>query len=115
MIKPQDAALALPGSMAVRWDIARLYDGNESRALAAALGVCWTGPGRPPVRYTPGNPAAYGGAVIDELLARAGVSYADILEGGARAFSLIAGSLVSEAEVKEQEGNFAAAADQSSG
>lgn len=118
MKHPSDARLELPPALAVRWDVVQLGTNNAHRGFAAALGVCWRGPGRPKAttRYNAADPAEFAGRVLEELLERDGVDMADVLEAGGRAFALIARSIVGQDEVNAALGNSesAAAADTSS-
>lgn len=105
---PANARLEIPGSMAIRMDVVMLFESNQHRALAAALGVCWRGEGRPSTPWKATDPAEYGGRIIDELAAR-GVGYNDIMAGGVKAYTLIAKSLVDGEAVDEALGNSDAA------
>lgn len=99
--------LVLPNSFALRHEIALGGATNWQRAIMAALGMCWKGPGRPKARYEATyDPMAYGGAVLDELVAR-GLRPADLWAPAAAAFHLIGASLIPESEVAAAE-NFSA-------
>lgn len=101
----RDVVLTLPKSMSVRYDIAAYYNTNSTRALAAALGLCWGALGKPKVKYEDSySVGAYGGAVFDELLSR-GVSAQEIALAGSWAYVLIARSLPQAGEVDRAEGN----------
>lgn len=69
------------------------------RGLGAALGVCW---GSKPLKATLAgckyDMLAYGGAVVDELVAL-GVSEGEIYEGGKHALDLVITALPREEEV----------------
>ena len=54
--------------------------GKLARLQAALVGLAWTGPGKPRAKYG-GDPLAYGGAVLDEMIER-GVSFGDIASAG---------------------------------
>lgn len=88
-----DLVLVAPGSLAERWDVAILAqtEGQSHRARAAALGLCWPRYRR---RYPyAGNAVAYGGAVIDHLLAE-GATIGEILVAGAEAYMVCLDGLV---------------------
>ena len=64
--------LVPPRSMAVRWEVFSLGAHSSLRASAAALAVCWKGPGKPAAtleRHS-WNVGRWAGAVLDELLGR---------------------------------------------
>lgn len=63
--------------------------GKAARVQAALVGLAWTGPGKPRAKYG-GDPLAYGGAVLDELIER-GVPFSDIASAGS-VLLLLAGS-----------------------
>lgn len=101
----REVVLTLPKSMSVRYDVAAYYNVNSTRALAAALGLCWGALGKPKAKYEDSySVGAYGGAVFDELLAR-GVSAQEIALAGSWAYVLIARSLPQAKEVDRAEGN----------
>ena len=80
----REVVLTLPKSMSVRYDVAAYYNVNSTRALAAALGLCWGAGviGRPKAKYEDTfNVGVYGGQVFDELLSK-GVSAQEIALAG---------------------------------
>jgi len=101
----ESVRLVLPTSFALLSDVVAASQRNQSRAFAAALGLCWSGKGSPRARLHAYSydVMAYGGAVLDELHAR-GVSYAEQLAAGAVAWSLCADAILTEREVVEAEG-----------
>ena len=100
----EEVTLAIPASYALRCDMWMLSAENRQRGLAGALGAAWKMPHRPKVSYAQCryNPALYGGAVLDELIAR-GLSLTDIMSAGSKALALISVGLVTEEEVKAAE------------
>jgi hypothetical protein len=105
----REVTLALPGSMAIRYDIVGAGSSNAQRALWAALGVCWTAgtsAGAPSARLSRHqyDPMAYGGAVFDELVSR-GATPSQLLTAGRVAYDLLSANLVDESEVEEALGN----------
>jgi hypothetical protein len=94
--------LVPPRSMAIRWEVFSLGAHSSLRASAAALALCWTGPGKPKAtlerhQWSVGR---WAGAVLDELLAR-GVALDQIASVGALAFTVLSNGLMSEDEVVE--------------
>lgn len=104
MLRPSLATMELPVSHHQRLCVVKLGL-NPELAFAAAIGLCWRGPGRPAARWTAADPAAYAEAVFDELVGRSGVTYGEIVEVGAALFGQIVDSLPTAAEVKEAGGN----------
>lgn len=102
----KDVRLEAPRSYTVRTDIVLLERRNRLRAMMAALGVCWRGASRPKVTYDQAgwDPAAYGGAVLDELVER-GIAPAEAFRAGAEAMGLILDGWVWEPELEQAEGN----------
>ena len=101
----REVVLTLPKSMSVRYDVAAYYNTNSTRALAAALGLCWGALGKPKAKYEDSySVGQYGGAVFDELVAK-GVSAQEIALAGSWAYVLIARSLPQAQEVDRAEGN----------
>ena len=96
---PTNAKLRLPTSHAVRFEILALGRNNPIRGMAAALGVCWVHHGRPSTKYNHHDPAAFGGAVLDELLARPSVDFAAVMEAGAKAYAMLGESILTEEEL----------------
>ncbi len=103
-LRPSLATMELPVSHHQRLCVVKLGL-NPELAFAAAIGLCWRGPGRPSARWTAADPAAYAEAVFDELVGRAGVTYGEIVEVGAALFGRIVDTLPTAAEVKEAQGN----------
>lgn len=96
--------LARPRSYAARYDVLVASGQNQSRALVAALGLCWVGPTRPRARYErTHNPLTYGGEVLDELVER-GLRRGDILAAAVQAWPLATEGLADAEAVKEVEG-----------
>lgn len=95
--------LSPPASMASRYDLLLAYSKSPTRAAHAALGLCWTGPGRPkaPASY---DVCEYGGRVMDELCAR-GVSPVLSMAAAIAAFNVAIEGLIAESEVEDREGN----------
>ena len=98
--------LEAPSSYAIRTEVWLLASENRTRGLAAALGVCWRGLGRPKVQYAECqyNPAVYGARVLDELVER-GLPLADILRAGGEALRMMAAAMASAEDVSAAEGN----------
>jgi hypothetical protein len=96
--------LTVPASMASRYDVLISYTKSPTRAAHAALGLCWTGPGRPKAAASY-DVCEYGGRVMDELCAR-GVSPVQSMAAAIVAFNLAIEGLVTESEVEDREGNF---------
>jgi hypothetical protein len=99
-VRGQTVQFAPPASVAIRYEVAYAAAENESRAFAAALGVCWPKLGKR-VRYRY-DVMAYGGQVIEFLLEE-GWSYMDIQSAGVVAYAHIAQTLPRASEVKEAE------------
>lgn len=101
----REITISAPSSYTERSEIWLLAADNRVRGIAAALGACWRGPGRPKVRYAACgySPAVYGGRVLDELVER-GYPLAEILRAGGVALEVLAGGLVTEQEVADAEG-----------
>lgn len=105
--------LVRPASFSACYDLLVAANTSRPRALAAALGMCWQGLGRPKARFeTTLNVLAYGGQVMDELVGR-GVSVEELFAAGAVAYNLAAAATVTEPEIAEVEGNSAAPEDDS--
>ena len=69
------------------------------RGLGAALGVCWASkPLKATLAGCKYDMLAYGGAVVDELIAL-GVSEGEIYEGGKHALDLVIAAIPREEEV----------------
>ena len=82
------------------------------RGAAAALAMCWRGPKRPRTSYAQCsyNPLVFGQRVFDELTDR-GVPLVELMQAAGAALELLAGGLVTEAEVTDAVGNSAAGAE----
>ena len=92
-----------PQSLAQCYDLLIAAQTSPLRANAAALGLCWVGPGRPKAKFEATYSAlAYGGQVLDELLAR-GLTAAEVTTAGVIAYGLVCGQVVGEQEVKADE------------
>lgn len=98
-----------PASYTLVREVAAAAQKNASRALAAALGLCMRGPGRVPIKYADHgyNALAYGGAVLDALHQREALrgpdgTWADVAN---EAYSMMLASIITEDEVKREEGN----------
>lgn len=106
-----EITLRRPASLTERREIVVASVGNQPRALAAALGRCWTHPAKhaPKVKGydSDGNALRYGRDVLDDLLAR-GVDYTEIIAAAVVAFNLCVEGVFSEQEVKAAE-DFSAA------
>lgn len=102
--RPSRATFELPLSHHQRLCVVKLGTAPDL-AFAAAIGLCWRGPGRPSVRWNAADPAGYGEAVFDELIGRAGVTHGEIIEVGAELWNQILDSLPTADEVKEASGN----------
>lgn len=96
--------LKKPTSFMLAREVTVALGSNALRGLGAALGACW---GAKPLKATPDgykfNTLAYGGAVIDELVAL-GVPEADVYAAGSKAVDIIVASLPREEEVATAEG-----------
>ena len=101
-----EVRLGLPKSYSVCFDVVVAAGQNTLRAFCAALGLCWQGKGRPRARYDASgyNALAYGGQVLDELVAR-GLTPGEVHAAGAIAFNLMAEQIITEDEVADAEGN----------
>ncbi len=101
----KDVVLKTPASYAVRMEIWGLTTTSYTRAIGAAVGVCWYGPGKPRVQFAACGfaPAIYGGRVIDELVER-GIATKEIVDAGKVALELIKGGLATEEQIAEAEG-----------
>ena len=107
--KAVDVQLVRPSSFAERLDVSVAVRANPHRGLACALGLCW-----PRVRRRvpyKGDPATFGGQVLDHLEAE-GADFGDVMTAGSAALDLCL-DIVTESEVKEAEGNSDAPADSS--
>ena len=97
--------LKVPASASARWDVYSAATQNSNRAFAAALALCWDGP-KPPRARLAGHrfdPLAFGGAVLDELVAR-GVPLPEVIGAGLRAWQMCGDGLITGSEVEEAEG-----------
>ena len=75
-------------SPSLRWDLASATNDNHSRALTAALGLAWNGPGAPAAKLErcKFDVLSYGGQVFNELVRR-GIDGPTIVAAGAAAFA----------------------------
>lgn len=94
----------LPKSFTLRQDLILGSASNPRRAAAAALGLCWAGKSPPTAQYQRLNwdPMAYGGAVMDELVAR-GLAWDEVYAAGMICLSKVVESHIGETEVSEAE------------
>lgn len=102
-----EVELVAPTSAAARWDVYGAATTNANRAFAAALALCWSGKGKPRARLAAHkyDPLAFGGAVLDELVAR-GIAVPEVLGAGLRAWQLCGEGLITAEEVEDAEGFF---------
>jgi hypothetical protein len=96
--------LVVPSSLAVLSEVVLLAPRAPTRAAAAALGVCWRGPGTPKTRLEQCqyDLALYGGRVLDELVARGGgtpTAFAEVMSAGGVALRMILDKMPREQEV----------------
>ena len=105
-IKGQTVTLQSPSSYTLRAEVWMLAAANQLRGLAAAVGMCWRGSGRPHVSYEACryDAAIYGQRVLDELAER-GLTLSEIFAAGGVALRLMTDGLVSEQSVSDAEGN----------
>lgn len=102
--EPYRVELGPPRSVAAAYEVVvAVGQGNQARAFAAALGMCWRSEERPGGEYEY-DVAAYGGRVIDQLAAR-GVMPGQVIAAGAVAFNLLAEQVIPPDEVDKHEGN----------
>jgi len=103
-----EVTLSLPHSYAERWELGTQTTGSPTRATAACLGSCWPrgvpwpGKHRPTLSGCGYDSMAYGGAVIDSLIA-SGAKMAEIAFAGTLAYGLVTHELYGEEEVSEAE------------
>jgi hypothetical protein len=94
---------SMPASFALRDDIVSCSRDNWRRACCAALGVsCEALELTATYRGASHNPLIFGGLVLDELMNR-GIDRIEIINAGMICWTEIAGSLISEEEVKQEE------------
>ena len=108
-IKGQDLDLVTPKSVADCYDVLNAVSSNPIRGQACALGLCASGPGRPPIRRTDSSAEgwlAWGGAIIDHY-AGIGVGLSDWIPAGQAALDLVAQAVAGTTndEVTKIEGN----------
>jgi hypothetical protein len=93
----------LPRSFAQRDDIVSCSRDNWRRACCAALGLsCEALKLQVTYRGASFNPLIFGGMVLDELVER-GLDRVDVISAGMICWTKIAGSIIGETEVKEEE------------
>ena len=96
--------LKKPTSFMICREVTLAVGQNALRGMGAALGACW---GAKPLKATVAahkyDMLAYGGAVVDELVA-IGVPEAHIYEAGRQALDLIIATIPREDEVATTEG-----------
>jgi len=91
--------LAKPTSFMSAREVTIAVRTSALRGLGAALGVCWTGKAlKASLSGCKYDMLAYGGAVVDELVAL-GVSEGEIYEGGKHALDLVISAIPREEEV----------------
>ena len=105
-LRGQEVLLTRPRSYAIRSEIVGFAGLNPTRAYMAALAVCLPHLRRPKVtlercRYDVG---LFGGAVLDELM-EDGHTMAELVDASHEAYQLLRSGLVTEAALKEAEGN----------
>jgi len=100
-----DIPLKAPASASARWDVYSAATANPNRAFAAALALCWDGTDRPRAKLAAHrfDALAFGGAVLDELVAR-GVPLPEVIGAGLVAWQMCGEGLITGAEVEEAEG-----------
>jgi hypothetical protein len=105
-IGEHQVTLSIPKSFAIRHELVAAINDHPVRACAACLAACWQGPGRPKDTYAQCkyDPLRYGAAVIDELVARKGVTMAQVMKAGMAAFKLLAPTVLTEQEVQSRAG-----------
>jgi len=93
--------LAPISSFAVQADLVPAMDfeapGRIFRVGAAAVGLAWRGPGKPKAKYD-SDPVSYGGAVLDDLVAR-GIPLDQIVQAGTLLLMLAAADFTKTASV----------------
>ena len=93
--------LKKPGSFTLAREVTMAVGTSAIRGLGAALGACWGGKALK-AKYAY-DALAYGGAVVDELMAL-GVPEAEIYAAGKVALDLVIESLPREEAVAQAEG-----------
>ena len=94
-----EVELKRPSSFMVAREVTIAIGQNALRGLGAALGVCWGGKSlKATYAGSKYDMLAYGGAVVDELVAL-GVPEAHIYEAGRQAIDIIVAALPREEEV----------------
>jgi|GEM_PF-2977166 hypothetical protein len=92
-------------SPSIRWDLATASQENYHRALTAALGLAWNGPGAPSAKLSrcKFDMLVYGGQVFNELIRR-GVTGPNIVAFGAVAWASCVNldDLITDDEVKDE-------------
>jgi hypothetical protein len=91
--------LKKPSSFMAAREVTIAVGTSALRGLGAALGVCWSSkPLKASLAGYKYDMLAYGGAVVDELVAL-GVSEGEIYEGGKHALDLVIAAIPREEEV----------------
>lgn len=99
-----DIPLKTPTSASARWDVYSAATANPNRAFAAALALCWDGTDKPKARLAAHrfDALAFGGAVLDDLVAR-GITLPEIIGAGLVAWQMCGEGLITAAEVEDAE------------
>lgn len=104
----QEVLFGRPRSITIVLDVIRASTQNEMRGAAACLGIAWECGGSPdqPAKWSQAkcDPLAFGGMVIDTLMAR-GVELVDIMQAGEQAFLFLAEKLPTPKGVEQAEKN----------
>jgi len=96
--------LKKPASFMAAREVTVACGSNALRGLGAALGTCWGGkPLKSTLASCKYDTLAYGGAVVDELVAL-GIPEADIYDAGGKAIEMIVSSMPREEAVATAEG-----------
>mgnify|MGYP005989879085 CR=1 FL=1 len=100
MLSGETIKLQVPGSLAMRWDIAGASLDAPRRAMWASLAVCWRSLNPPKAKLAKHrhDVASFGAAVMDEMLAR-GHGFVELNEASLAAFQLTVNGLVTDDEV----------------
>lgn len=110
MIGTQEVELRAPPSISTQLELYTFYvrSSLNIRPFGAALGACWASPkGRPNVnvRALEYEWGLIGQAVMDDLLARPGVTEKQLMEAGRVAIDLIQAAYIGREEVDKEAGN----------
>lgn len=96
--------LTAPVALSVITEIVMLAPRAPTRAAAAALGVCWRGPGSPKTKLAACgyDLGLYGGRVLDELVEREGgtaQAFAEVMTAGGVCLRMLLEQMPTEQEV----------------